>query len=180
MAPFNLMTGASGPVRMLMLLLVCRVTSRPSACRTATMSARVSTSPATASSLIQSVMLWRTSSRPACSEWDGTWTSLARSGSSGLAQPCSAFHASRSGSKSRCQPGGAGLYASPLLSSVRAISTCTCTPSGLPASPCCTAVQHAPSSGRPANATRSKSSNTALICSGVGWSSGAHAITPLE
>ena len=100
----------------------------------------------------------------------------ARSGSSGRAQPNSQLNASRSGPYVRCHPGGAMFRLFPVSRSTRAARMCTCAPP--PRSRCSTADHAYRSGSKPAHAVLSNSSSTRPICSSVGASSGAHAITP--
>ena len=64
----------------------------------------------------------------------------------------------------------------PVSRSHRAARTWTWAPP--PSSRCSTAAHAYRSGSSPAQAVFSNSSRTASICSSVGWSSGAHAITP--
>ncbi len=64
----------------------------------------------------------------------------------------------------------------PVSRSHRAARTCTCAPP--PSSRCSTAAHAYRSGSSPAQAVFSNRSSTASICSSVGWSSGAQAITP--
>ena len=109
------------------------------------------------------------------------WSVLARSGSSGRAQPSAWFHASLSGAYVRSQPGGAMFSTLPVVSSMRGVRKCSSTrpPSGPPVCACRTQAMSYCSGSIPANATRSKSSITARCWSSVGASSAANEITPV-
>lgn len=105
------------------------------------------------------------------------WCSRARRGSSGRAQPCSQFQASRKAPKVFCHPGGDGLKLLPVSRSTRATSKCTWHPPF--ASRCSTAVQAIRAgSSSPAVKARSRSSSTPEISASVGRSSGDQATTP--
>lgn len=110
--------------------------------------------------------------------WMSAWSgvrSLARCGSSGLAQPSRMLAMSRNGSKALCQPGGVGLKDLPVVSSTLGMTKCN---SWCPAWAWRTHKILYWSGSSPAKATFSKSSMTRRSCSGVTLSSGCHDSTP--